>query len=72
MYFNPDWTTLTESRGYESYDHKLFMRSSVLVTDILIFFSAVAAFVYYNVGYSNKVFKFKFGFKILFLPEYES
>lgn len=45
-YFNPDWVALSHSRGFESYSHKLFMRSSVLVTDILIFFSAVAAYIY--------------------------
>ena len=41
---NPDWVQLEISRGHESYYHKLFMRYSVLVTDILIY---LPAFVFY-------------------------
>ena len=40
---NPDWVTLNTSRGYESYEHKLFMRYTVLVADVTVFFSAVFA-----------------------------
>lgn len=42
---NPDWIVLEKSHGYESYHHKLFMRFSVLTTDILIFFSAAIVYV---------------------------
>ena len=52
-YMHPDWINLRTSRGYESYDHKLFMRYSVLVTDISIFFTAVTAFVCYLTKYSK-------------------
>ena len=27
-WINPDWVELNKSRGYESYEHKLFMRYS--------------------------------------------
>uniref|UniRef100_A0A7M5VAC0 Alpha-1,3-glucosyltransferase n=2 Tax=Clytia hemisphaerica TaxID=252671 RepID=A0A7M5VAC0_9CNID len=42
---NPDWVALNTSRGYESYNHKLFMRATVLVADIFIYIVAVIAFV---------------------------
>ncbi len=42
---NPTWVALTTSRGHESYQHKLFMRNSVLLVDMLVFFSGVAFFV---------------------------
>ncbi|KAG8227870.1 hypothetical protein J437_LFUL008663 [Ladona fulva] len=38
---NPDFVSLHSSRGHESYYHKLFMRSSVIVADILIFIPAI-------------------------------
>ncbi|XP_027884523.1 dolichyl pyrophosphate Man9GlcNAc2 alpha-1,3-glucosyltransferase [Xiphophorus couchianus] len=38
---NPDWVELHRSRGYESPAHKLFMRTTVLVTDVLIYIPAV-------------------------------
>ncbi|KAB7500359.1 Dolichyl pyrophosphate Man9GlcNAc2 alpha-1,3-glucosyltransferase [Armadillidium nasatum] len=39
-YINPNFTTLHVSRGFESKDHKLFMRYTVLVIDLLIFIPA--------------------------------
>ena len=41
---NPDWVTLKTSQGYESSEHKLFMRYTVLVADVAVFFSAVFAY----------------------------
>ena len=41
---NPDWVALNKSRGYESYEHKLFMRYSVLVVDLVVFFMAAIAY----------------------------
>lgn len=38
---NPQWVKLKASRGFESYEHKLFMRYTVLAVDILIFFPVV-------------------------------
>lgn len=38
---NPNYVALTQSRGYESEDHKLFMRYTVLLIDVLIFLPAV-------------------------------
>ncbi|KAG8195219.1 hypothetical protein JTE90_027960 [Oedothorax gibbosus] len=36
-WFNPDWVALNTSRGYESYHHKIFMRSSVLISDLMFY-----------------------------------
>ncbi|XP_044285830.1 dolichyl pyrophosphate Man9GlcNAc2 alpha-1,3-glucosyltransferase isoform X3 [Varanus komodoensis] len=38
---NPSWIALHTSQGYESQSHKLFMRASVLVADLLIYIPAV-------------------------------
>ncbi|XP_033738805.1 dolichyl pyrophosphate Man9GlcNAc2 alpha-1,3-glucosyltransferase-like [Pecten maximus] len=38
---NPDWVALKSSRGFESPEHKLFMRYTVLAADILFFFPVV-------------------------------
>ncbi|XP_007957324.1 dolichyl pyrophosphate Man9GlcNAc2 alpha-1,3-glucosyltransferase [Orycteropus afer afer] len=38
---NPDWIALHTSRGYESHTHKLFMRTTVFVADLLIYIPAV-------------------------------
>lgn len=40
---NPEWVALNDSRGYESYHHKIFMRSTVFATDLLIYISALFA-----------------------------
>nr|XP_057929219.1 dolichyl pyrophosphate Man9GlcNAc2 alpha-1,3-glucosyltransferase [Doryrhamphus excisus]XP_057929220.1 dolichyl pyrophosphate Man9GlcNAc2 alpha-1,3-glucosyltransferase [Doryrhamphus excisus]XP_057929221.1 dolichyl pyrophosphate Man9GlcNAc2 alpha-1,3-glucosyltransferase [Doryrhamphus excisus]XP_057929223.1 dolichyl pyrophosphate Man9GlcNAc2 alpha-1,3-glucosyltransferase [Doryrhamphus excisus]XP_057929224.1 dolichyl pyrophosphate Man9GlcNAc2 alpha-1,3-glucosyltransferase [Doryrhamphus excisus] len=38
---NTEWVQLHKSRGYESTTHKLFMRTTVLVADLLIYIPAV-------------------------------
>uniref|UniRef100_A0A4D5RLU0 Alpha-1,3-glucosyltransferase n=1 Tax=Ixodes scapularis TaxID=6945 RepID=A0A4D5RLU0_IXOSC len=43
-YINGDWVSLNQSRGLESYEHKLFMRYTVLAADLLVFFPAVLFF----------------------------
>ncbi|KAG0421566.1 hypothetical protein HPB47_002528 [Ixodes persulcatus] len=43
-YINGDWVSLYQSRGLESYEHKLFMRYTVLAADLLVFFPAVLYF----------------------------
>lgn len=45
-YINPDWVSLHHSRGLEDYYHKLFMRYTVLVADIFIYFPAIFVFVF--------------------------
>lgn len=40
-HLNPDYVKLNTSRGYESYNHKFFMRSTVFISDIIIFFTSV-------------------------------
>ncbi|XP_041474928.1 dolichyl pyrophosphate Man9GlcNAc2 alpha-1,3-glucosyltransferase-like isoform X2 [Lytechinus variegatus] len=46
---NPDWVALQGSRGHESPAHKLFMRYTVLVADLLIYIPAVLAFFLWTV-----------------------
>lgn len=41
---DPKFVALGSSRGYESYTHKLFMRSTVIVSDLLVFIPAVWVF----------------------------
>ena len=48
-HINADWISLPQSRGFESSAHKLFMRYSVLLTDLLLYFTAVVTFVSYLV-----------------------
>ncbi|CAH2310898.1 dolichyl pyrophosphate Man9 c2 alpha-1,3-glucosyltransferase [Pelobates cultripes] len=40
----PDWVSLNNSHGYESLQHKLFMRATVLVADLIIYIPAVILF----------------------------
>uniref|UniRef100_A0A8C7KRA9 Alpha-1,3-glucosyltransferase n=1 Tax=Oncorhynchus kisutch TaxID=8019 RepID=A0A8C7KRA9_ONCKI len=51
---NPDWVELHASRGHESYGHKLFMRATVLVADLLIYIPAVVLYSFYLSEGSNK------------------
>ena len=44
-YINPEWVAVKSSHGYESADHKIFMRLSVLIAEILIYFTAVIVYV---------------------------
>lgn len=39
--FNPEFVALVSSRGHESYEHKLFMRASVLIADLFVYIPAV-------------------------------
>ncbi|OCT82604.1 hypothetical protein XELAEV_18025133mg [Xenopus laevis] len=41
---NPDWVALNTSQGYESLQHKLFMRATVLVADLIIYIPAVIVY----------------------------
>uniref|UniRef100_A0A672J6I5 Alpha-1,3-glucosyltransferase n=1 Tax=Salarias fasciatus TaxID=181472 RepID=A0A672J6I5_SALFA len=43
---NPEWVELHKSRGYESPAHKLFMRTTVLVADLLIYIPAVILYCF--------------------------
>ncbi|KAF8513781.1 ALG6, ALG8 glycosyltransferase family-domain-containing protein [Gautieria morchelliformis] len=44
-WIEPSWFALDVSRGYESEDSKTFMRATVLLSDILVYFPAVFLFV---------------------------
>lgn len=41
---NSSWIELHKSRGHQSYHHKIFMRSTVLASDLLVYFSAMIYF----------------------------
>ncbi|XP_075792267.1 dolichyl pyrophosphate Man9GlcNAc2 alpha-1,3-glucosyltransferase [Pelodiscus sinensis] len=41
---NPDWIALHTSHGYESQPHKLFMRATVLIADLLVYIPAVVLY----------------------------
>ncbi|CAN9500878.1 unnamed protein product [Ophioblennius macclurei] len=43
---NPEWVELHKSRGYEGPEHKLFMRTTVLVADLLIYIPAVVFYCF--------------------------
>ncbi|KAF0041885.1 hypothetical protein F2P81_005417 [Scophthalmus maximus] len=51
---NPEWVELHTSRGYESPAHKLFMRATVLVADLLIYIPAVVLYCFYLTDGSAK------------------
>ncbi|KAK2835237.1 hypothetical protein Q5P01_015721 [Channa striata] len=51
---NPEWVELHKSRGYESPAHKLFMRATVLVADLLIYIPAVVLYCLYLTDGSSK------------------
>ncbi|GJJ15617.1 hypothetical protein Clacol_009895 [Clathrus columnatus] len=42
---NPSWFVLDKSRGIETPDSKVYMRATVLISDLLIYFPAVALFI---------------------------
>ena len=50
---NPAYVELRDSRGYESLEHQFFMRMSVLISDFLIFLSAVYFYIK-SIGMSSK------------------
>ncbi|CAH1776224.1 unnamed protein product [Owenia fusiformis] len=54
---NSSWVELLKSHGMESYDHKLFMRYSVLVVDVLIYIPAAIAYVFNEVSADTQVKK---------------
>ncbi|KRX18876.1 Dolichyl pyrophosphate Man9GlcNAc2 alpha-1,3-glucosyltransferase [Trichinella nelsoni] len=44
QYFNASWVELYKSRGFEGTDLKLFMRYTVLISDVLVFFTSCYAY----------------------------
>ncbi|XP_029003391.1 dolichyl pyrophosphate Man9GlcNAc2 alpha-1,3-glucosyltransferase [Betta splendens] len=51
---NSEWVELHKSRGYESPAHKLFMRATVLIADVLIYIPAVVLYCLYLTDGSSK------------------
>ncbi|XP_031339887.1 dolichyl pyrophosphate Man9GlcNAc2 alpha-1,3-glucosyltransferase [Photinus pyralis] len=51
LFINPEYVSLTKSRGYETEEHKLFMRYTVLLVDLLLFIPA--AVVYFKSVYKK-------------------
>lgn len=46
LHFNSSWVELHNSRGFESYEHKLFMRATVIITELLIYMPPVIYYFY--------------------------
>jgi alpha-1,3-glucosyltransferase len=46
--FNASWTQLHKSRGIETYDHRIFMRSTVILSELLVYFPAVIYYFYHT------------------------
>lgn len=44
--FNSSWTELHISHGLESHEHKIYMRSTVIVADLLIYMPAIIYYFY--------------------------
>lgn len=44
---NPDFVRLNASRGYESVEHKFFMRSTVILSDLVTYTASILLFVKY-------------------------
>lgn len=54
-FINPLWFALDSSRGFESEESKVFMRSTVLVSDLLIYVPAILGLVkIWNGGRSSR------------------
>ncbi|CAG5863431.1 unnamed protein product [Menidia menidia] len=51
---DPEWVELHKSRGYESPVHKVFMRATVLVADLLIYIPAVVLYCLYLTDGSSR------------------
>lgn len=45
-YLNGSWLELHKSRGFESHSHKLYMRSTVILSDLIIYIPAIAYYFY--------------------------
>ncbi|CEG84076.1 hypothetical protein RMATCC62417_17929 [Rhizopus microsporus] len=54
---NPDWFALDKSRGIESAESKLFLRSTVVVSEFLLYIPAVMAFCQILYGANNAYLK---------------
>lgn len=67
-YFDPKSMELLTSRGYETPEHKFFMRATVLVSDILFLMSAFIAFISYDAKKYNWQTKCVFLVLILLSP----
>ncbi|XP_068676423.1 dolichyl pyrophosphate Man9GlcNAc2 alpha-1,3-glucosyltransferase-like isoform X2 [Montipora foliosa] len=65
---NPKWVALHKSRGHESPQHKLFMRYTVLVADLVIYIPAVFVFSLYCSGRKPVLNKVLTAVAILFYP----
>ncbi|XP_077981304.1 dolichyl pyrophosphate Man9GlcNAc2 alpha-1,3-glucosyltransferase-like [Glandiceps talaboti] len=65
---NPEWVALNESRGIETYEHKLFMRYTVLVADLLVYIPAVLLYCYVALKEKSQTERFRSAIVILLYP----
>ena len=54
--FNSSWVKLNASSGIENYQHKLFMRSTVFISDVVTFYPSLLAFYLYSGSTLNNYF----------------
>lgn len=58
-HFNESWTELYTSRGTETYDHKIFMRATVMLADVALYIPGIVYYflntqpIFYAQGPSN-------------------
>ncbi|XP_075220797.1 ALG6 alpha-1,3-glucosyltransferase garnysstan [Lycorma delicatula] len=58
-YFNPNFIKLHTSRGYESLNHKFFMRASVFIVDLMTFVPGIC--LYFSCSKSRKTEVYRSG-----------
>ncbi|XP_038650430.1 dolichyl pyrophosphate Man9GlcNAc2 alpha-1,3-glucosyltransferase isoform X4 [Scyliorhinus canicula] len=51
---NPEWISLHTSRGFESLGHKLFMRVTVFVADLVVYIPAILCYIHHCEGPERK------------------
>jgi len=67
-WINPEWMALFTSRGSESAGLKAFMRATVLVSDLLVYFPAVLVFCYVFVKPEGRTSPLSAAFLMLLHP----
>ncbi|XP_058956144.2 dolichyl pyrophosphate Man9GlcNAc2 alpha-1,3-glucosyltransferase [Pocillopora verrucosa] len=65
---NPNWVALNKSRGHESHTHKLFMRHTVVIADILVYIPAVLVFAFVCLRRKPVINKVLTAATVLFYP----
>ncbi|KAK9874180.1 hypothetical protein WA026_002532 [Henosepilachna vigintioctopunctata] len=67
-YLNENYTLLHKSQGFESDDHKLFMRITVLICDVLVYIPSLVIFYYLNINGQKSETVCEFSKQVPLLP----